>query len=183
MRYVALLSASLVVAGCGGATATKTVNAPSATSQAPSTATSSAGGNSQQQQLGITVGQDFVRVTQAFMRRPGTVPTLVALVSLFNAWISGNAHGKDISQDVTAAGFSSDPAPETPLSPEAGRAAAAVAIPYLGRASSSKYGSVDGGYVLGFHNQKLEFRCKARGNPPTDQCKGPSWSAWQSGFR
>ena len=141
------------------------------------------GGSSQsQKQYGTQIGRDYVRIARAFAKRPETVPTVDGAVGNFDFWIAGKAHGKDIRQDVIAAGFASDPAPSKPLSPAARQAAAAVVIPYIEHASSPKYGPLAGGYVIEFRDQKLEFRCKAPGRPPSDICNGGAWSNWQTGF-
>jgi hypothetical protein len=145
------------------------------------TATSS-GSQAQQQSSGTTIGHDYVRIDEAFVRRPGTVPTIDGQVGNFNFWITGKAHGKDIAEDVRAAGFTSDPAPSEPLSPAARAAAAAVVIPYIDQTSSPKYGPLSEGYLVAFRHDKLEFRCKARGNPATEFCKGPGWAGWQAGY-
>lgn len=138
-------------------------------------------GSPNQKSIGTHVGQDFVRIDQAFERRPGTVPTLSAFVANFNSWVSGEASGKDIQQDVKTAGFRTDPAPSKPLSSEAREAAAAVVLRYVGR-TATKYGPLDGGYLVDFHHGQLAFRCKSRGNPPSDVCKTSHWQQWQYGF-
>jgi hypothetical protein len=133
-----------------------------------------------QQQLGAKVGRDFVRIQQSFVARPGTVPTVIEFVGNFNGWISGSAAGRDIPEDVKSAGFATDPAPTRPLSRDARKVAAAIALQYLQHASSTKYGPLSGGYLVALRRDALEFRCKAPGVPPSDLCKGAGWQAWQT---
>jgi hypothetical protein len=144
--------------------------------------TTASGSQAHQQASGTTIGHDYVRIYEAFVKRPGTVPSIDAAVGNFNSWSAGKAHGEDISEDVNAAGFTSDPAPTQPLSPSASAAAAAVVIPYLEHTSSPKYGPLTDGYLIAFRHQKFEFRCKAKGNPPSDLCKGSGWARWEAGF-
>ena len=139
-------------------------------------------GGSAQAQLGKRAGQDWVRIQEAFVKRPGTVPLMFGLATSFNSWVEGSGHGKDNPEDVHAAGFKRDPAPSRPLPPEARRAAAAVAIQYLERhAGPPEYGPLTGGYLIAFREQKLEYRCKSPWHPPSYRCQGAHWYGWQSG--
>lgn len=135
-----------------------------------------------QEQFGTRIGHDWVRIQEAFVKRPRTVPWMFSLATSFNFWLEGIAHGKDAPVDVQAAGFKRDPAPSEPLSPEARRAAAAVAIAYLEHHSVPKYGSLTGGYLIAFREQKLEYRCKSPRHPPAYRCNGAHWEGWQSGL-
>jgi hypothetical protein len=131
-----------------------------------------------QQEVGTRSGQDFVRI----WNNPDLkVPTLTPFVTNFNAWAAGQLRGNDlVLQYARSVGMTGDPAPSKPLSPEARKAAAAVALQYVQHATSTKYGPLNGGYVVAYSGQKLVFRCKAPGDPPSDLCKSPQWQSWQA---
>ena len=151
------LIAVIGVAACGTTTTTKTAT----TTKTVAGGASADSTGPTQMLIGTKVGQDYVRVQQAFAARARTVPTLYEFVSNFALWVQGKATGREIPEDLKAAGFATDPAPTKPLPAVARKAAADVALRYVAHARSARYGALNGGYTVAYRDGMLQFRCKA----------------------
>jgi hypothetical protein len=148
-----VLTIAVVAGGCGGSSS-------SGSSTSSAQASSGSGTSSGEATTGTSSGQALIRAWSSV-----TSPTLVVFVQDFNLWVDGQAR---------EAG-----APAAPLSPQARDAAAAIALRYAQTARSATYGPLAGGYSVAYRGGKLVLRCKAKGDPPSDFCKGAQWQTWQ----
>ena len=126
-----------------------------------------------QQQIGTRSGRKLVQFEKAVAPKGSVAPSLNRLVGLFNDWASGGYVFQALGLNVKG--------PSKPLSPQARRAAAAVALQYLRQARDRSGAPINSGYLLAVKEKGLAYRCKAYGKPPTPSCRTSHWQTWQYG--
>jgi hypothetical protein len=131
------------------------------------------GASPSQQQIGTQSGRKLVQFEKAVSPKTSVAPTLNGLVRLFNDWASGGYDFRALGLNVKG--------PSKPLSEQARRAAAAVALQYLRQAKDRSGAPINSGYLLAVKERGLAYRCKAYGKPPTAACRTSQWDTWQYG--